>query len=51
LGHGDRAGVGLDRASAANGQGGSYEFKGIVSNDEIWAVSAAATTIVVLKAF
>jgi hypothetical protein len=44
-------GVGLDGASGANGQGSSYEFKGIVSGDEICAVSAAATTIVVLEAF
>ena len=44
-------GIGLDGAGAANGQGGSYEFRRYVPGDEIWAVSAAGTTIVVLEAF
>lgn len=44
-------GISLDPASAANGEGGSYEFKDVIPGSEIWAISAAGTTIVVMEGF
>jgi hypothetical protein len=43
------AGLALDAASGALGQGGSYHFGDIVSTSAIWAVSAAGTTVSVLE--
>src|SRR5260370_26242916 len=42
-------GISLDGASAANGQGGSYEFKDRVPTDSIWAISTAGTTVTVAE--
>lgn len=42
-------GISLDAASVAGGEGGSYEFKDVMPMDEIWAVSLAGTTMVVME--
>lgn len=44
------AGISLDPASGALGQGGSYDFGEVVSTDSIWAVSTAGTTISIVEA-
>lgn len=43
------AGVGLDAASAAGGQGGSYECIEVVPTNPFFAISAAGTTLVVCE--
>ena len=42
-------GLSLDQADVAGGEGGSYEFKDFIPQDEIWMVSATGTTAVVME--
>jgi hypothetical protein len=44
-------GISLDPASAATGQGGSYEFKKVIPSDAIWAISTAGSTVVAVEGF
>jgi hypothetical protein len=45
-------GISLDGASAAGGQGGSYQINGDATpSDEIWAISTPGTTVTVVEGF
>jgi hypothetical protein len=51
FGHAPTAGAGLslNAASSAGGEGGSYEVSNV--GDSIWAISTAGTTVVVLEGY